>query len=154
MAKQKDASGETGPNLVATFMVTDSLGNLFEVTTDADGKACVDSLGIGMASIVETIVPAGYSAPDIPDTDVTSGKCDQTTFTGATVMVENTPLTDVNIAIFSQVPGATETTIRCWGPDKDPADDAPDYEATVSTGDLDIPNLEPQILTCIIDIDP
>ena len=99
-------------------------------------------------------MPAGDTAPNIPELNVTAGKCDQTPFTGVTVAVENTPLTDVEIVIDSQVDRATEATLKCWKPTGDRATDPPDFDATVSDGTLHFDDLEPQVLTCTIDIDP
>jgi uncharacterized repeat protein (TIGR01451 family) len=156
-AKHADDSGDTSANLVATFDVTDAAGNVFEVTTGADGVGCVGGLAVGMTqSIVESGVPDGYDAPTIANVNVASGACSTAGVTN--VNVENTPLTDVSITIDSQHDGATSTLIECWGPGSDPATDEPDYFTTVSDGSLDIDDLSPTdpaiTLNCQITVDP
>lgn len=158
-AKHADASGATGPDLVATFEVVDNEGTTHTLTTNAAGFACADGLALGQTqSITETAVPAGYAAPSIANVAVAVGVCDNGTLhSGGTVVpVENTPLTDVTITVDSQVQGATVTVVNCWeGTD---TSGPPDHTVTVSDGSLPMPNLLPTdpavTLTCQITVDP
>ena len=150
-AKHKDTSGDTSPNLVAEFTITsDELADPIVVSTDADGKACVDNLAFGDYNVEETDVPAGYEAPaDASVTVDNKAACSDTLFGGEQVTMENTPLTNLDITLASQVDGATETVITC----KD-ADGNVVKTVTVSDGTLSIDDLEPQVLDCEINIDP
>jgi uncharacterized repeat protein (TIGR01451 family) len=156
-AKHADTSGDTTADLAATFDITDSNGDVTQLTTDATGVGCVAGIAVGLTqSIVESSVPAGYSAPTIGNVTVASGDCSNVAVTN--VNVENTPLTDVTIAVDSQHDGATSTLIECWGPGSDPATDPADFSTTVSDGSLDIDDLDPSdpaiTLNCQITVDP
>ena len=147
-AKHADTSGETSPNLVAGFTITDSDGATHSATTDENGSACVDGLPAGDATVSETDPPTGYSpGPDQIVTVVASTTCADAN--GVTASFENTPLTDVDITIDSQVEGGTSTTITCFDADGNEVD-----SVTVSDGSLSLDDLPPQILDCEINIDP
>lgn len=146
-AKHADQSGATSANLVAGFRITDASGGTHNVTTDANGLACVQGLPLGNASVVETTPPAGYAGdPDTEMVTVVDGTCSS----GAVgVSFENTPLTDVTVTVDSQHDGATSTTITCVDANGDTLD-----SVTVSDGSLNLTDLPPGVVTCTIDVDP
>jgi hypothetical protein len=89
-----------------------------EVTTGANGKACVDGLLLssfaGDYTVTET-VPAGYMADGDESKSVTvvaEGDCEGGG-ARAGVNFSNSPLTDVSIDVTSQDPDATRSTIEC-----------------------------------------
>lgn len=88
-----------------------------EVTTDANGEACVDNLvfssHVGSYSVTET-VPTNYSADGSLSKSVSvTNVATCTTGTPNTVAFSNTPLTQVEIKVDSLVEGGTSTTISC-----------------------------------------
>lgn len=144
--KSAKHAGDGSPNLVATFEIVDSSGSVHEVTTDADGSGCVDGLALGMTqSITETGTPAGYSAPEIANVEVSEGDCEGETGDPVLVEVENVPLTDLLVRVTSQHPGGTMSTIECDGSDSGDFSDP---------AELTVENLEPGTYTCEIVIDP
>jgi hypothetical protein len=116
-------------------------------TTDADGEACVGGLAPGEYTVTET-VPAGYADVDSqPVTVAGDATCDDEDL--VPVEFSNTPLTDVDVSVDSQVAGGTSSTIDC-DPDDDPAVDAgPGDDISHSMDDL-----EPGTYTCTIVVDP
>jgi uncharacterized repeat protein (TIGR01451 family) len=147
-AKHKDTSGATQPNLDAEFTIDDAgSGAPVVVRTGADGEVCVDGLHVGSATVTETGVPTGYDAPGAKTVDVTTGSCSAGTAVPASF--ENTPLTDVDISVDSQVNGATETVITCRDSNGNVV-----AQKTVSDGSLSLDNQKPQTLDCRIVIDP
>jgi hypothetical protein len=71
--------------------------------------------------------------------------CAQVPYVGETVNFTNTPLTNVSIAVDSQVPGGTSSTISC------------DDGSSAAAGDdisLSITDAQPKTLVCTIVIDP
>jgi hypothetical protein len=133
--------------------VTFTVNGVSKVTGTA-GTACFDGLALNQQySVVETL-PAGYAADEADLTkEVTpdnSASCSATPYVGENVSFRNTPLTNVTITVNSQVDGGTSTTIDCG--------DFTGLDATSGTnGDISsntATGLEPQILTCEINIDP
>jgi hypothetical protein len=144
------------PHAGVTFTVTG--GSLpaggVTVVTNAQGIACVDGLqlssvvGVGNYVVTES-VPVGYNASPSSDTVTvtTESSCGDGNEAAAGPF-SNTPLTDVSITVGSQVPGGTATVVDCNDNDLDGTTDA-DGNRTFSDTDL-----EPQVITCTITIDP
>lgn len=161
-AKHADTSGNTSPNLVATFNVTGPDGFDEDVTTDVNGDACIDGLVPGTYSIEETGVPTGYAAPTIANVVVPANalvSC--TSGTAVEVDVENTPLTDIIWEVDSQHNGATLTVVACYADldDDGSVDDLlPGYPMTVGDGTDTLPNLIPTdpaiTISCDFTVDP
>ena len=140
------------PHAGVTFTVTG--GELpaagVTATTNANGVACVGGLVlssfVGNYTVTES-VPAGYHVVSAnPQTVAVTqeGACGPPD-DEATVSFSNMPLTNVTIAVDSQVPGGTSSTIDCGtAGTAGPGDDI----------DLALTNLEPTVLTCEIVIDP
>lgn len=157
-AKHADDSGDTSPNLTATFEVVDNEGVTHQLATDADGFACADGLALGMTqSITETDVPDGYQAPSIDNVVVEAGECANGTLDsgGVVVDVENTPLTGISWSVDSHHDGATETVVDC----KDSKGNSlSGYPKTVSDGDDTLTGLLPTdpdvTVTCDFTVDP
>ena len=121
------------------------------VTTDANGKACVDELAFGTYTVTETEAPPGYALADPASQQVVvdqEGSCDPLT-TPETVSFENVPLTDLDVTVTAQVPGATLSTIECNGSSSGTPPGTPADPATLSVDDL-----PPGTYTCEIVIDP
>jgi hypothetical protein len=127
------------------------------ITTNADGKACLDGLVlssfVGDYTATET-VPAGYSADDGPATVTvdTEATCDDDPYLGETADFRNTPLTDITASVDSQVDGGTASTITC-------VDSGSNTVASGSTdthgdGSATATDLEPGTYVCTIVIDP
>ena len=121
------------------------------VTTDANGKACLDGLAFGDYEVTET-VPAGYLGEDPKTVTVdNAATCDADPYAGETVAFDNTPLTDLTVSVDSQVDGGTASTITCTPPG------APDgFAETDEFGDgsLSLTDLEPGTYDCEVVIDP
>jgi hypothetical protein len=118
------------------------------VVTDANGRACVDGLVFGSYDAVET-VPAGYSADQATTQSATvdnNAECDDSPYGGESLAFGNTPLTNVSIAVDSQVAGGTSSTIDC---DNNALDAGPGDDLSASAS-----NQEPQTIHCTIVIDP
>lgn len=120
------------------------------VTTNANGRACIDGLVlsgfVGDYTVTET-VPAGYSASPTSDTVTvsTESTCGDGNEASAGPF-HNTPLTDVTVSVDSQVDGGTASTIDCGA-------------GVVSTGangdgSTTRSDLEPGTYTCTVVIDP
>jgi hypothetical protein len=152
---RKHAVGGSGdqPHAGVTFTVTG--GELpaegVEAVTDENGVACVDGLQFGNYTVTET-VPAGYVSDDATedvsvDTESDCGDGDE-----ATVSFHNTPLTNLSVAVDSQVPGGTHSSIVC--------EDAGGVIGSAGTGfdtddvNLGVNDLEPGTYTCTVVIDP
>jgi hypothetical protein len=147
-AKHADTSGNTSPNLVAGFTITDSGGGETTTSTDSDGAACVDGLPPGDATVSETDPPAGYSADADQDVTVVGG----TTCTNADGVVasfDNTPLTDITVSVDSQVEGGTSSTISCDDPDATSGSTDATGDGSVTASDL-----EPGTYVCTVVVDP
>jgi hypothetical protein len=116
------------------------------VTTNAAGVACVDGLTFGSYNAVET-VPPGYTADQATTQSATvdnTATCSATPYAGETLNFGNTPLTNISVAVDSQVPGGTSSTIDCVVASAGPGDD---ISASAN-------NLVPGTYTCTIVIDP
>jgi hypothetical protein len=149
---RKHAASGTGshPQSRVTFTV-----NGTTVVTDATGKACVDNILFGSYSVTET-VPAGYAADgDITKTVVVDNKaaCGATRYVGETVAFGNTPLTNLSVAVDSQVDG-TASTIVCTGPAPGTGTVASGSTGANGDGSVAASNLQPGTYTCTVVIDP
>jgi hypothetical protein len=118
--------------------------------TDANGVACFDGLSLNNTYTVHETVPAGYHV-DANDKQVTvdnSATCADSTYVGETVSFHNTPLTDITVSVNSQVDGGTSSTISC--------DNGGPSGSTGANGDgsATATDLEPNIYTCTITVDP
>lgn len=145
-AKHADDSGDTSPNLAATFTVEDSEGNeVGTIETDATtGVGCLDGLAPGTYSITETTVPDGYAAPTIGDAIVPNdAQVDCGDGDEVTVDVENTPLTDVSWSVDSQHDGGTSTKVTCYDEDGNVIDGYPVILGGDGDGSGSLPDLSP-----------
>lgn len=142
---------KTAKHAAAEGGVIDQAGVTFTVAgqtvvTDANGLACVDGLTFGSYDAVET-VPAGYVADGATTKSVTvdnAALCDDNPYGGETVSFSNTPLTNLSVAVDSQIPGGTRSTIDCGVATAGPGDD-------ISASAVD---LVPGTYTCTVIIDP
>jgi Prealbumin-like fold domain len=118
------------------------------VTTDVDGKACLDGLLPGNYNVHEN-TPAGYNGEaDKTVTVDNKASCSDATYGGETVSFSNTPLTDLDVSVTSQVTGGTKSTIDCDDPNN--SSSGPFAENPT----LAIDDLEPGTYTCTVVIDP
>lgn len=155
-AKHADESGETNPNLAASFQITDSQGNVHTVSTEVDsGLACVGDLPLGDASVEEISAADGYAIDTNNPQEVTVTNENCGSGSEVTATFENQPLTDISWIVDSQVDGGTETTVNCWFGQ---IDGDPDFSATVSDGENTFEDLVPTdpdiTLTCQFIVDP
>jgi hypothetical protein len=139
----KTAGGDQ-PEANVMFVVTGPSGT-FNVTTDVNGNACVDSLFFGPYTVHE-LVPAGESV-DVNDQTVTVSTVSYCgDGNGQSVMFHNTPLTDIHVTTHSEVVGGTASTITC----EPNASSGP----AVSEASLDDDGLLPGTYHCTVVIDP
>lgn len=135
-----------------------SLNSADVQNTDVDGQICVGNLilsslpGIGDYSVTETL-PSGYVADGLLTKTVTvtdESSCGDGN--EATVSFGNTPLTDIYVAVDSQVGGGTHSTIACelQGGSSIGSNTAPDQDDL----SLDVDDLQPGTYVCTIVIDP
>jgi hypothetical protein len=118
--------------------------------TDANGEACFDGLALNQQYTVVETLPPGYAADEADLTkEVTpdnSASCSASPYVGETVTFRNTPLTDVQIKVTSQVTGGTSNTVDCTGTSLDDTDGG-NVDKTAT-------NLQPSTIICTIVIDP
>ena len=120
--------------------------------TDANGVACFDSLTFGSYTVHET-VPAGYSV-DANDKSVTvdnTATCGDNPYGGETVTFHNTPLTDLTVAVDSQVNGGTASTISCV---QGTTTVASGSTGANGDGSASATNLPPGTYVCTVVVDP
>jgi hypothetical protein len=146
-AKHAAATGGTQPHAGVEFSVE---GQAAKVTTNAQGQACVGDLLFGDYDVTE-IVPAGYHAAGDTTKTVTVDQAGTCASGAETVSFVNTPLTDLDVTVDSQIVGGTDTIITCTPPGA-PAG----QHNTDATGDgtLSLNNLEPGTYDCEVVIDP
>jgi hypothetical protein len=132
----------------ATFKVN----GVSKTTDPTTGQACFDGLTIGTTyTVTETSAPTGYSidtaSQNVKVTKVascTSGTPDGVSFT-------DSPLTDISANATSEVPGVTNSTIKC-------ADSSgktvADSGALADPANASAKGLVPGTYTCTITIDP
>lgn len=149
-----DGSGDH-PQAGVDFTVTGGAlpGAGTTVTTDADGKACLDGLVFDDYTVTES-VPDGYVSEDAEQTVTVdnTATCGDDPYGGETVSFHNTPLTDLTVSVDSQVNGGTASTISC----KDAADASVASGSTGTNGDGSVTasDLEPGTYTCTVVVDP
>jgi hypothetical protein len=148
--RKHEAAGGTGPHPGVTFTLSGNGITPVTATTDTNGVACFDGVALNAAAytVTETL-PSGYAADGaLAQTKVVDqvGDCESGF---ETLSFSNTPLTNVQISIDSQVVGGTASTVSC-------TPDGPSGATTVGTGDgtFSDTNLLPQTITCTIEIDP
>jgi hypothetical protein len=123
--------------------------------TDANGQACFDGLALGSHNVIET-VPTGYVADGLTTKSVTvdnSASCSDVPYVGETVSFSNTPLTDLTVTINSQVDGGTASSVDCVV-DGTTTEVLAYDTGTNGDGTETTLNLQPQTITCTIEIDP
>lgn len=149
----KDASQGPGDHPLGgvQFIVHDINGIAAEMTTDANGVACVNNFGFGNYT-VEEVVPDGYAAQEL--VEVTIDSVSNCASVPEVATFSNIPLTDVTIKVDSLVGGSTNSRIVCTDVDGNVLD-----TITAGDGSLYIPNLKPTdpivaTLNCQVFIDP
>jgi hypothetical protein len=120
------------------------------VQTDANGMVCLDGLVFDDYTVTES-VPSGYMADGATSKDVTVSAV-STCGDGneATVSFGNTPLTDLDVIVDSQVPGGTSSDIEC-------RNEADEIVASGGPGDditAGVDGLLPGTYVCTVIIDP
>jgi len=115
------AAGGTGPHAGVDFTITgDGLpsgGTV--VTTDGDGKACLDNLFLSSTYTVKETVPTGYVSDASATNDTKSINVTQSADCGANigkatgVSFVNLPLTKITVTVDSLIEGGTASTITC-----------------------------------------
>jgi len=148
------AAGGTAPHAGVKFTVSGNGITPVEVTTNAQGKACVPNLLDGSYTVTEEDL-AAYSEEAAKSVSVTAeGTC--TTGTRAGVSFVNTPLTDVTVSVDSLVDGGTASTISC----KDKDGNVVKEDLTNAPGDVSVkatnllPTAPGATLICTIVVDP
>jgi uncharacterized surface anchored protein len=121
-------------------------------TTDANGQACFDGLLPGDYPVHET-TPAGYHGEaDKTITVNNQASCSDSPYVGETVTFHNTPLTDLSVAVNSQVDGGTASTITCKASDNSTV--ASGSTGANGDGSVSASDLEPDTYTCTVVVDP
>jgi hypothetical protein len=153
IVKTADHKGTGSPNLVATFEVRNSNGDLIAtVETDATGHRCVNDLPPGTYTVDEVAAGAGYALdPSVENVVVAVGS----TCASNTVSFHNVPLSKITVTFESLVPNATAADISCTstsGPmAPDTADGTPGaFDDTAEA----YGNLTPGTYTCVVVVDP
>jgi hypothetical protein len=145
--------GETHPFAGVEFTV-----NGESAKTNAKGVVCFDKLpwsGKGTEYTIKETVPSGYVVDGGNNKVVTvdnSASCSDSTYTGETIAINNTPLTDITVSVNSQVDGGTKSDITC----KDSGNETIASGTTEAKGDgsVDAEDLLPGEYTCTVIVDP
>lgn len=160
----KHAASETGSIPLEGVVFTITGGNLDadgeDITTDANGVACLD--GLSFADYVATEGTVANYAPvgDGVDEFTVDNKADcdleaEEEFAGETLAFDNNPLTNVTVSVDSQVIGGTDSEISC---DTTPDATTGSTDDVTGDGSVLVEDLEPTApdvtLTCTITIDP
>jgi len=137
----------------AKFSVTGPGSFSTTLTTDANGKACVDGLLFGSYTVTETAAPAGYSIDDSSGHSVTVGTNDTcATHAGTDFAASDTPLTDLSIEAKSEASGGTKSQITCK--DSTPANIGNSPSGNVEDATVSATGLKPGTYTCVVVVDP
>jgi hypothetical protein len=134
-----------------------SVSGQSNLTTGADGTACVDGLIFGDYLVTEVSAPGGYAIDDPAARTVNvnnSADCDDAVFGGELSSFSDTPLTDITATANSQDdgPGGTLTTITCVNSLGENVGNSPSqniHDPSVAAN-----NLRPGTYTCTLVIDP
>ena len=121
-----------------------------QVTTDANGQACVDGLVVsslvGDYTVTES-VPSGYhNVGGVSQTATVSEAATCSSGNRPLKTFHNIPLTNISISVDSQVDGGTASHIDCDG---NTADTGANGDGSLSRTDL-----EPGTYTCVVTVDP
>jgi hypothetical protein len=147
-AKNHNIGPGQHPLTGATFTV-----NGVSKTTDASGTVCFDGLGIGTAyTVTETAAPAGYSIDTTSQSVTPSGPASCTSGTPDSVTFTDSPLTDISVNATSEMPGATNSTIKCVNSGSANIGNSPQGPADPVT--VTANGLKPGTYTCTITVDP
>jgi hypothetical protein len=144
----------------AQFAVKLGANLVTNLTTDANGTACVDHLtwsGAGTAyTVTETAAPNGYAINNPNPVTVTvdhNADCSNTTgVPNAPAPFLDTPLTDLVVKATSEVAGGTKSEITCVNS----ANQTVGTSITTFTdpAEDDAPAVKPDVYTCTITVDP
>lgn len=127
------------------------------VTTDENGEACVDGLVVSSFfaegyTVTET-VPDGYVTDDEEQTVSVTVESECGDGNEAEVEFNNTPLTDIEVNVTSQVEGGTNSSVVCVL-DADPDETLSDTEGYVTDPEVALTDLLPGTYVCTIVVDP
>jgi hypothetical protein len=120
--------------------------------TGADGTTCFGNLQFGSYTVHET-TPTGYVG-EADKTVVVNNKasCSDTPYVGESVTFHNTPLTNLSVAVDSQIDGGTASTMVCK--DANGNTIASGNTGTTGDGSTSASDLQPGTYTCTVVIDP
>jgi hypothetical protein len=124
------------------------------VTTGADGTACVDHLNFGSYAVSEVSAPPGYSRDDTSTHSVAVDAVNTCATIGVPLSLQfnDTPLTDIHITADSQAVGGTNSQITCVDSSAANIGDSP--SGNVEHAAVSAPNLSPGTYTCTVVVDP
>jgi len=124
------------------------------VTTGADGTACVDHLNFGSYAVSEVSAPPGYSRDDTSTHSVAVNAVNTCATIGVPLSLQfnDTPLTDIHITADSQAVGGTNSQITCVDSSAANIGDSP--SGNVEHAAVSAPNLSPGTYTCTVVVDP
>jgi hypothetical protein len=140
----------------AEFDVKDSADALVaHLTTDVNGRACVDGLTFGAYTVTETAAPDGYGIDDTAARAVTvdnTAACNDASYGGESTSFTNTPLSEIQVLFRSLAgPGVTNASIDCGvAPVSENGDPEPAFDDTDET----FTDLAPGTYTCTVVVDP
>jgi hypothetical protein len=125
-----------------------------DVTSDANGDACVDHLNFGTYPVQETAAPEGYAIDDssVHQVQVNSAQTCTSAVAPLDLQFNDTPLTDVLVKADSQVAGGTQSQITCVDENNAGIGDSP--SGNVEHAQVSAPDLSPGTYTCTIVVDP
>ena len=147
-AKNHNLGTGQHPLAGATFKV-----NGVSKTTDANGHACCDGLTIGTAyTVTETSAPSGYAIDTTSKSVTPSGAASCTSGTPDGVSFTDSPLTDIAVSATSEVPGVTNSTIKCV--DSSNADVGNSPQGPADPVSVTANGLKPGTYTCTVVVDP
>jgi len=146
----------------ATFTVTGGPTTVADQTTGDDGTVCVKALVAGTYTVTEKSdgAPTGYQADPTGQNVVVTSTSSCSGNSPKTATFTDLPLTDLTVNVKSEVPGATNSSIKCVnassvdiGNSPQPASGKGDPE-TVTADATHGGGLTPGVYTCTVNIDP